>query len=456
MIGTFFPVVAGACVPGGACMEAEPAFVPMHILFPSDVFPPGSVGGAAWSAHTLAHALCNRGQHVTVVVPVPGQPALHDMPSGDLPVLHWRYRAPRLPFVQNYVRHEWLWQPLADLLTHLGATSPCDRWLIHAQHVQTTPAAVLAGQRLGVPVVATVRDHWPWDYFATGLHGNRLPYPQMSWAGLATDLPARLGAVPGVLAWAAIPYILAHVRRRAAFLARADAVIAVSQYIARRLEAIVPPERIQVIPNMVDCLTTEKIAAMPPETPLPERFMLFVGKLERNKGAGLLVTIFRALQQAAALDREMLPTLLIAGSGALQAEIERDLAKLGVPTYFLAWAPHDEVLRLMARCELLLFPSVWGEPLSRVLLEASMLGAPILAMPTGGTPDILTDGVNGALAATPDAFAHRMALLLRRPEERRRLGEQARHMARQRFAVEVVAPQVEELYAQVLQGKRGT
>jgi glycosyltransferase involved in cell wall biosynthesis len=277
----------------------------------------------------------------------------------------------------------------------------------------------------------------------------------MSWAGLATDLPARLGAVPGVLAWAAIPYILAHIRRRAAFLSQADAVIAVSRYVARRLEAVVSTERIQVIPNMVDHLATERIAATPPETPLPGRFLLFVGKLEQNKGAGFLVPIFRVLQRVFASGTKVPCTLVVAGSGALRADIERDLAKLGVPTRFLAWAPHDEVLRLMARCELLLFPSAWGEPLSRVLLEASMLGAPILAMPTGGTPDIITDGVNGALAATPEAFARRLALLLRSPEERRRLGDQARRLARQRFAVEVVAPQVEELYDRVLQGKHG-
>jgi len=434
-------------------MAKPPTAAPMHILLPSDVFPPGSVGGAAWSAHTLAHALHDRGQRVTVVVPIQGQAGLQQTQAGELPVLRWGYRAPRLPFVQNYARHELVWQPLADLLTRLGETDR-DRLLIHAQHVQTTPAAVLAGQQLNVPVVVTVRDHWPWDYFATGLHGNRVPYPRISWAALATDLPARLGMPAGVSAWAAIPYMLAHVRRRAAFLARAEAVIAVSRYIARRLEAIVPPERIHVIPNMVDRAATERIAATPPETPLPERFLLFVGKLERNKGAGLLGAIFRALQQAAALGREVLPTLLVAGSGALQAELERDLANLGVATRFLAWAPHDEVLRLMARCELLLFPSAWGEPLSRVLLEAGMLGAPILAMPTGGTPDIISDGVNGALAATPEAFARRLALLLHRPAERRRLGEQACHMARQRFAVEVVAPQVEELYAQLLQAQR--
>jgi glycosyltransferase involved in cell wall biosynthesis len=363
--------------------------------------------------------------------------------------VHWPYYAPRIPFVQNYYRHERLWSPLADVLVQLGQQATGERLLIHAQHVQTTPAAVLAGQRLGVPVVATVRDHWPWDYFATGLHGNHLPCPPRrdivgQAALLATDLPLRMGALRGSLALPAIPYMLTHVRRRAAFLARADAVIAVSSYMARRLTPVVPAERLHVLPNMVDISYVERIAAAPPETPLSEPFLLSIGKLERNKGAALLVDIYRALGTIGAA--EQLPTLVIAGSGALRASLEHDLAALGVRVRFLAWVSHDELLRLLARCMLLLFPSAWGEPLSRVLLEAAALGVPVLAMPTGGTPDIIRDGETGLFARTPQQFAHRLLWLLQHDQERRRMGDRARAAARQHFSVEAVLPQVEHLY----------
>ncbi len=113
---------------------------------------------------------------------------------------------------------------------------------------------------------------------------------------------------------------------------------------------------------------------------------------------------------------------------------------------FLAWADHSEVLRLMARCDLLLFPSAWGEPLSRVLLEAASLGTPILAMPTGGTPDIITDGVNGALAATPRTFAARMRDLLEHPAEAQRLGAAARTFALARYDIPAVITRYEDLY----------
>src|SRR5262245_47460474 len=159
----------------------------LHILLPTDVFPP-RCGGAGWSAHALALALIERGHAVTAVVPRQGAAgAVREQVLG-VPTLRWGYYAPRIPFVQNYFRHERLWPNLADVIVELATSdhrplttdhrpSHDDADLrssvvgrrssvvIHAQHVQATPAAIMAGRRLGAPVIVTVRDHWPWDYF---------------------------------------------------------------------------------------------------------------------------------------------------------------------------------------------------------------------------------------------------------------------------------------------------
>ncbi len=144
--------------------------------------------------------------------------------------------------------------------------------------------------------------------------------------------------------------------------------------------------------------------------------------------------------------------LVICGTGPLRPFLEQELTALGVHVRFLDWVAHDDVLRLMARCEVLLFPSAWGEPLSRVLLEAAACGAPILAMPTGGTHDIITDDVNGALEPTPERFARRLKALLASPEQRRAIGMAARQAAVERFSAARVLPQVEALYRSLEQG----
>jgi glycogen(starch) synthase len=415
----------------------------MNILLPTDVFPP-RCGGAGWSAHALALALIARGHTVTAIVPREGQEGIRTGDILGVPTVFAGYRAPRIPFVRNYARNERLWPHLAQVIIETSTSPPFHHpaTIIHAQHVQVAPSAVIAGRRIGAPVVISVRDHWPWDYFATGLHGDRIPYPRQTWASLATDLPARLGPLPGAVALPAIPYMLAHLEHRRAALRQASAVITGSRYIADRLTDLVEPARLHVIPNIVDLAAIDAIIVTPPTSvPPDEPFVLFVGKLERNKGAHLLNDIVRAARDA--LHRH---TLVIAGAGPLKNGLAQAMRTAQVRARFLDWIDHDEALRLMARCDLLLFPSAWGEPLSRVLLEACACGAPILAMPTGGTPDIIIDGESGALAATVPAFARRLAELLERPAERCALGAGARRRAAQRFAPDVVASQVERLY----------
>ncbi|MGQ9548757.1 MAG: glycosyltransferase family 4 protein [Roseiflexus sp.] len=419
----------------------------MNILLPTDVFPP-RCGGVGWSAHSLARALIARNHTVTAIVPREGAREVSLSETLGVPTVFFGYRASRLPFVRNYARNERLWIHLARTIALLST----DRSLhgapvvIHAQHVQVAPAAVMAGLRVGAPVIISVRDHWPWDYFATGLHGNRIPYPRQTWASLATDLPARLGPLRGSVALPAIPYMMAHLARRRAALRRASAVIAGSRYIADRLTDLVEPTRLHVIPNIVDFTAIDAaIATAPTSVPPNEPFVLFVGKLERNKGAHLLNDII-----CAARDTLHHHTLVIAGAGPLKNDLAQAMRKAQVRAHFLDWIDHDEALRLMAHCDLLLFPSAWGEPLSRVLLEACACGTPVLAMPTGGTPDIIADGENGALASTVPSFAHRMAELLNQPEKRRVLGAEARRRAEQRFAPDIVAAQVENLYRSLL------
>jgi glycogen(starch) synthase len=419
----------------------------MRILLATDVFPP-RCGGAGWSSYHLARALVRRGHQVVAIVPCEGGRRGVERVYGDIPVREFAYAAPAVPLLRNVFRNELLWPRLGRFLVEQVRAGPFD--LIHAQHSLTLPAAVRAGRATGVPVVGTVRDYWPLCYRSTLLGRDDEPCGGCSPPALLRCMGGQWGLLAPLVALA-YPYMRGNVHRKARSLAQAGAVIAVSRHVAEQLRAIVRPERLHVLPNLVDLDEIARSTAPEPAMAFPGPFLLFVGKLEANKGVReLAAALERAAGQVPAEGR--LP-LLLAGDGSLQGWLEGKLRALGWPAVFLRWADHDEVLRLLARTELLLFPSRWDEPLSRVLLEACACGAPILAMATGGTPEILTDGVSGALVP-PDgeAFAARLRELLQDPAERRRLGEGARRTAEDRFAAAVVAGQVEELYQALLSG----
>ncbi|HEY0602894.1 MAG TPA: glycosyltransferase family 4 protein, partial [Herpetosiphonaceae bacterium] len=250
--------------------------------------------------------------------------------------------------------------------------------------------------------------------------------------------------IKGVLAAPATPYMRAHLQQRSALLAQADAVIAVSDYIRRKLLPIVPAERLHVVPNLVDLTETEQIVAARSNLAPEQPFVLYVGKLQRNKGAHLLP---EALVTARSM-RGTLPKLLIAGNGELETELRQELTSLSIDYQILdGWIDHDEALRLMRQAEVLLFPSAWGEPLSRVLLEGLAVGACIAAINTGGTADAIVDGVSGVLAQDAESLGRALAALLDDGERRELLRSGARQIARERFAPGVVAARVEAVYA---------
>jgi len=245
---------------------------------------------------------------------------------------------------------------------------------------------------------------------------------------------------PGVLAWAAIPYMREDLRQKRAALARAGATLAVSEAVAGELRAAGVP-RVEVVPNVIDPVETRALAEPPPAFALPDRFLLFVGKLEENKGVRMLVP-------ALAAARTGLP-LVVLGEGTLTHALKFEAARQGLTVVQQGWAQRVDVLGTMARATALVFPSLWPEPLSRVLLEALALGTPVAAMDTGGTREILQDGQSGLLVSDVGGLADAVARLVGDDGLRAQLAEAARGRALA-FAPEALVPRYESVYRRLL------
>ena len=342
----------------------------MRILIATDAFPPTS-GGSGWSTYELARGLRARGHHIAIVRtyserdPVPGD-------YDGFTVAGFPAFAPPVPFVRNYVRNERLYTRLSAYLSDVVHKEKID--LIHAQHVLTGPPSVRAARRAGIPAVCTVRDYWPVCYWGDVLAdpGAGVVCPGCSASAMTRCLRPRTG-----LAWPAalpaIPYMRANLRRKQASLTDADAIVAVSGHVATALRERAPGlarARIEAIPNGVD-VPGVRADAGATTRPAPERYALFVGKLARNKGAHALVDV-------AERARLELP-LVVVGDGPERESIEQAAKATGRDVRIVGWRNRGEVFQWLRHAELLIFPSVWPEPLSRVLIEASALSVPIAA-----------------------------------------------------------------------------
>lgn len=367
----------------------------MRIVLASEVYPPRA-GGAGWSTRALALGLRAAGHEVTVVTTSPGATDLDGM---DVRRLTVRGRK-RLAAPRAFAR----------------ALAAMDTDVIHAQHSLSALGALSLPRPSRVAV--TVRDHWPVCFWSTRISQGAL-CPE---CGPGPMTRCVVGRIPGPppLRWAPIPYMGLDLALKRRALRKAGTTLAVSDAIAAELLAYGIP-RVEVIPNVVDAAEARATAASPPSFPVPERFLLYVGKIEENKGARLLVP-------AVAAARTGLP-LVVLGEGTLSHALKFDATSAGVPLVIRGWAEREDVLRCLARATALVFPSVWPEPLSRVLLEALALGTPVAAMATGGTRELLgTDGA-GLVVEDAAALGHAVARLAGDEGLRERTREAARARA---------------------------
>jgi glycogen(starch) synthase len=414
----------------------------MRILLVTDSFPP-NCGGSGWSTYELARGLRARGHDIALVQPRPRQRSDATRQFDGFLVEEIASPAPPVPFVRNYFKNERLWAKLADHLAARLAASPVD--VVHAQHVLTTVPAIAAARRSATPVVATVRDYWPvcyWSDLIRDFAADAL-CPECTTGNMQQCLRGRAGPA-GVAAWPLIPYMRGNLQRKRTGLAEADAVIAVSSAIFDDLRARAPElgaTRMVQIPNPVDVEGLRALAAergAPSTTP----YALFVGKLEPNKGAGLLVDV------AARAGLRM--PLVVVGDGRLRGELERRAGRdPAVDLRVQGWLPREEVLAWMRHASVLVFPSRGPESLSRVLLEAAALGVPMAAMNTGGTRDIVINGVTGLLSEDADGLARDVARLQTDRDLACRLAGAARAHVEAVFDASAVLPRIDALYEEL-------
>lgn len=114
----------------------------------------------------------------------------------------------------------------------------------------------------------------------------------------------------------------------------------------------------------------------------------------------------------------------------------------------LGEVPHHELPAFMARYRFFFNPIRYTS-LGLAVLEAMMLGLPIIGLATTEMVTVVENGVSGYLDTNVDNLIAPMRELLRGPAQARRLGEGARRAARKRFSIGRFARDWEETFALV-------
>ncbi|MGR6535106.1 glycogen synthase [Streptomyces rochei] len=315
---------------------------------------------------------------------------------------------------------------------------------------------------------------------AAALQGRELVHSHTWYANLGGHLAKLLHGAPHVVTahsleplrpWKAEQlgggYALSSWAERTA-VESADAVIAVSGAMREDVLACYPAiaaDRVHVVHNGIDTTLyrpdpgTDALDRIGLDRSRP--YVLFVGRITRQKGVPHLLRAARAIDPAAQL-------VLCAGAPDTP-EIDREFrdlfAELSRSREGVHWIPRmlprPEVIQLLTHAAVFVCPSVY-EPLGIVNLEAMACGTPVVASRVGGIPEVVADGETGVLvprdaSGTADGdrdfeagLARALDSLLGDPDAARRMGEAGRARAVAEFGWDAVARRTVRLYEEIL------
>jgi L-malate glycosyltransferase len=289
-------------------------------------------------------------------------------------------------------------------------------------------------------------------------------------AGLAAALAARAGGRPTVVHvrdWVPSGRIAATTLR--AIELGADAIIANSRYVAGQFSGGPGACPVRVVHNSVDGrrFDPDRIDREAARSSLglgPEHVAIAVmAHFVPWKAQDDAVRILARLQP-----RHPQLRLLLVGSAkftaagarfdaaAYERDVRRLVGSLGLEREVLFLGERDDAPQVLRATDLLLVPS-WREAFGRSALEAMAMGLPVIATDTGGTAEIVRDGVDGIVLPPrdPDAWADAIDELVARPDLRAAMGKSGRERIAAEFTVERHVEAIVAIYDELLDGRLG-
>jgi glycosyltransferase involved in cell wall biosynthesis len=383
----------------------------MNIWMMTNTFTP-FVGGVARSVVAFAEQCRRAGHRVVIVAPV-----FEGMPASEVDVI-------RIPALQNFNGSDFsLALPVPGILSsHLEACRPD---IIHSHHPHLLGnTAVRLACRLNRPLVFThhtMYEHYI-HYVPTG--ASRLH-----------------------------DFVIALVT---GYCNLCDCVLAPSQSVAAILRARGVRTPIEIIPTGVDVphFAHGDGAAFRRSHRIPKKAFVagYVGRLAPEKN---LVFLAEAMREQ--IVRSRCGHFVVVGSGPSAQEIREVFARDGLRRrlHLVGSLDGQDLVDAYHALDVFVFASC-SETQGMVLTEAMAAGKPVVALDAPGVREVVVDGYNGRLLASPrpEDFAAAVGALESASPRRRQQFEQAARETAEQFSMDRCGRKLLSVYDSLLSRQR--
>ena len=232
-----------------------------------------------------------------------------------------------------------------------------------------------------------------------------------------------------------------YVRRTASALVALDPIAR-----KRALVGGFPEERVVTMPPGVDPLEYKPGVVSPllQRHRIRGRILLYVGRLERNRGLDVLVRAFgRTVGQRDDW------SLVLVGEGSARADLRASIDRegFGSRVHWLGRVDSEELPGLVSSCTLLAVPALDDSVRGRNVARAMSCGRPVIVSDRPNLRSLVEHEVSGLVVPAGDVEAWTEALqrASMSPDARRRWGRRAQELAAKRLSWTVVARTFESM-----------
>lgn len=339
----------------------------MRILVVSNLYPPGAVGGYEQRCAGIVDAL--RSRHDVTVLTSGERDADEPGVLRTLPLM-------------RATKTDSLRAPLFTVAAVRAAREAFDQTqpeLIFFFNGSGVPQAALRMLELaGVPVAWSVGEQW---FSSIYRHDQFLRHLYPGDAGLRGVWAAGMRGVKQL-----DPQL-----RRLGFDAPVPAAVMWNTEVMRTFIPI-PPTTEPLLERVIHPGTRhEKLYASLTRTPNVEPTIVFVGRIEPEKGPDIAIRSLAELERLHGIAARLV--MCGASTPEMSASIKELAAEHGVAerVEMRGFLGPEELGQALASSHVMLAPYVWDEPLGLVCVEAGLARVPVVAALSGGMPELLRD-----------------------------------------------------------------
>lgn len=192
--------------------------------------------------------------------------------------------------------------------------------------------------------------------------------------------------------------------------------------------------------------TTKFSPAPEPEEPI---LVLMASRMLWDKGVGIFVEAVRILHQRHTFRAVLAGEPDPGNPSNIPHQVIRDWQNEGLVEWW-GWQP--DMPKTYSQSHIVAFPTMYGEGIPTVLLEALSCGRAVVATDVPGCRDVVTHGVNGLLVPLKDAeaLAEALEILITDGELRRKMGTAGRTIALEQFGSLKVNLETLAVYRQLI------